>query len=157
MNKTKETLFEESYRTYANLLLKIIYSYIQNYEDGQDILQEVFYRLLYKAPKFKNEEHKKNWLIKVAMNLSKDYLKNFWQSKTEGLSDEFTGISGQEKCSVRELILQLPPKYKEVIMLHYLCGYSVSEIGAMLALGESAVKMRLKRGREILKVELEEA
>ena len=46
-------------------------------------------------------------------------------------------------------------KYKGVIILHYLEGYSVEEIADILRLSKSAVKMRLKRGREFLKEELE--
>ncbi len=120
MNRRKELLFEKSYEKYARLLLKIIYSYIQNYDDCQDILQEVFYRLLYKAPRFKSEEHQKRWLIKIAINLSKDYLKSFWQR-------------------------------------HYICGYHVAEIGRLLDIGESAVKMRLSRARQMLRLEMEES
>jgi RNA polymerase sigma-70 factor (ECF subfamily) len=48
----------------------------------------------------------------------------------------------------------LPVKYREVIVLHYLEGYGIKEIAAALSLSESAVKMRLTRGRELLKSEL---
>ena len=54
-----------------------------------------------------------------------------------------------------EAIVALPAQYKAPIHLHYCEGYSVAEIGEILHLGQSAVKMRLKRGRELLKLELE--
>lgn len=53
-------------------------------------------------------------------------------------------------------IIRLPVKYKTTILLHYIVGYKISEISEMLNLTESAVKMRLKRGRELLKIELED-
>ena len=53
--------------------------------------------------------------------------------------------------------MSLPEKYKLPIHLHYYEGYSVAEVGEILHLGQSAVKMRLKRGRELLKMELEGA
>jgi len=52
-------------------------------------------------------------------------------------------------------VLRLPEQYKLPIHLHYYEGYSVAEIAEILKLGQSAVKMRLKRGRELLKIELE--
>lgn len=52
-------------------------------------------------------------------------------------------------------IVALPEKYKTVILLHYICGYKIAEISEILNVTESAVKMRLKRGREKLKIELE--
>lgn len=52
--------------------------------------------------------------------------------------------------------MQLPDKYKVVIVLYYLCGYSVSEIGNILNVGESAIKMRLSRARKILRIEMED-
>ena len=51
--------------------------------------------------------------------------------------------------------MALPERYKLPIHLHYYEGYSVAEVGEILKLGQSAVKMRLKRGREMLKLELE--
>ena len=54
-------------------------------------------------------------------------------------------------------VIRLPEQYKLPIHLHYYEGYSVAEIAKILKLGQSAVKMRLKRGRELLKLELEGA
>ena len=56
----------------------------------------------------------------------------------------------------REL-LELPVKQKTVIYLHYVEGYHVREIAAILGITECAVKMRLKRGREQMKLAWKEA
>ena len=50
----------------------------------------------------------------------------------------------------------MPEKYKMVIHLFYYENYSVSEISQILKISESAVKMHLKRGREMLRMELEQ-
>ena len=50
--------------------------------------------------------------------------------------------------------MTLPEKFKLPIHLYYYEGYSVAEVAEILKLGQSAVKMRLKRGRELLKLEL---
>jgi len=62
--------------------------------------------------------------------------------------------SPQDLDIIRE-ILKLPVKYKTVIHLYYFEDYSVKQIAEILNLKESAVKMRLQRGRQLLKIELE--
>jgi RNA polymerase sigma-70 factor (ECF subfamily) len=57
---------------------------------------------------------------------------------------------------IMEEILKLPAKYKDVIYLYYFEEYTVKEMSEIFKITESAVKMRLKRGREILKIQLEE-
>ena len=64
-------------------------------------------------------------------------------------------MEGPEDFGVADAVVRLPEKYKAPIHLHYYEGYSVAEVARILKLGESAVKMRLKRGRELLKLELE--
>ena len=61
-----------------------------------------------------------------------------------------------ELFGVADAVVRLPEKYKAPIHLHYYEGYSVAEIAGILELSPSAVKMRLKRGREMLKLEMED-
>ena len=59
-----------------------------------------------------------------------------------------TLVSRQEdREAVREL-LQMPPKQRAVMVLHYVEGYQVKEIAGILGITEHAVKKRLQRGRE---------
>ena len=51
---------------------------------------------------------------------------------------------------VMEQLLQLPRKYREVLMLHYVEGYQGREIAALLKITEAAVRKRLERGRRQL-------
>ena len=122
MNQTiSAPQFEAAYDAYGAAVYRLAMVYLGRRADAEDITQEVFLRLLSRAPDFAGEDHRKRWL------------------------DALTAV------------LRLPEKYKLPIHLHYYEGYSVAEIGEILHLGQSAVKMRLKRGREILKIELESA
>ena len=56
---------------------------------------------------------------------------------------------------IMERLVSLPQKYKSVIYLHYYEGYQLQEIADLLGIGLSAAKMRMKRGRELLRMELE--
>ena len=61
-----------------------------------------------------------------------------------------------KKLDVRNKLLKLDSKYKTVLYLFYYEDYTVEMIASTLSLSKSNVKMRLKRGRELLKNELEE-
>ena len=62
-----------------------------------------------------------------------------------------------EERGVLEQVAALPEKLRTVIHLHYYEGYSVREIAEVLGVTVSAVKMRMKRGRDALRERLEEA
>lgn len=65
-------------------------------------------------------------------------------------------IFDDKKLDVRNKLLKLDSKYKTVLYLYYYEDYTVEMIANTLSLSKSNVKMRLKRGRELLKNELEE-
>lgn len=64
-------------------------------------------------------------------------------------------VRDPESLGLAEAVVALPEKYKAVVHLHYYEGYSVAETAEILKLSQSAVKMRLKRGRELLRMEME--
>ena len=158
-NEHLKSKFEAKYREYGNMLYKIAFLYFGNSYDAEDALQEVFIRLMYNAPSFKDKNHEKAWLIRVTQNKCKDMLKASHHKNTSiddvELSD-FVKTENDEQLDVLRQVVTLPAKYKTAIILYYYYDYSVSEISKTLQISSSAVKMRLKRGREILKIELED-
>lgn len=157
MDKEKETEFNSAYDLYADMLYKIAFLHTADKDESEDILQEVFIKLLYKSPTFKSSEHKKAWLIKTTVNQCKDFLKSS-RRKVLPLNDEILVEEpfDERKLDVRNKLLKLDAKYKTVLFLYYYEDYTVEMIAATLSLSKSNVKMRLKRGRELLKNELEE-
>jgi len=147
----------ERYELYKTMLFRIAFSYLGNKHDCEDILQETFIKLCYHAPDFPSNEDEKRWVIRITINLCKNHLKSFWNNKKINLEELEEYAYEPEEKDVLLDILRLPEKYKNVIHLYYFEGYKISEITEILQLGESAVKMRLKRGRELLKIELEDS
>lgn len=147
--------FERKYQLYKNLLFRIAFTYVKNNEDTEDILQEVFYKLFYKAPIFENEEHEKRWLIRVTVNMCKNHLNLHWNKDKVDFENIDEWGMDQEEVQILTDVLALPPKIKVTVYLHYFEGYQCNEIAEILKVKESAVKMRLKKGRELLKMELE--
>lgn len=152
---SKEWIFEK-YQLYKTMLFRISFSYLGNRHDCEDILQEAFIKLCFHSPEFSNDEDEKRWMIRITINLCKNHLRSFWNRNKTNLEELEDYIAKPEEKELLMDILHLPEKYKTVIQLHYIVGYKIVEITDILNLSESAVKMRLKRGRELLKIELEE-
>lgn len=136
---------------YSNLLYRICILILKSKEDTQDVLQETFIRYMEKMPKFEAEEQRKAWLIKVSQNKCKDFLRFHKRHQYVELSEVEELIGIDEKKFDLEELWKLPAKYKSVILLYYVEGYSVREIASLLQISEGAVKKRMQRGREQLR------
>lgn len=147
--------FSEKYSLYSNMIFRICMIHLGNKEDVEEAMQEVFIRLIYKSPQFSSDEHEKAWLIRVTTNICKDMLRSVWHKRVIKMEDIQDNYDNSSHIQIMEEILKLSPKYKAVIYLYYFEDYSVKDISEILKITESAVKMRLKRGRDILKIELE--
>lgn len=145
---------EEAYDAYGAAVYRLAMAYLGQHADAEDVTQETFCRLLYRAPAFADENHRKRWLLQVAANLCRNQLKGFWRKRVTQLEDAFPAAAPKE-LEALNAVMSLPEQYKLPIHLYYYEGYSVAETAEILRLGQSAVKMRLKRGRELLKIELE--
>ena len=145
--------FEEAYDTYATSVYRLAMVYLGQCTDAEDVTQETFIRLLCRAPAFENEAHRKRWLLRVAANLCRDQLRGFWHRRVTELEDTLPAAPPEEQEALTA-VMALPEHYRLPIHLHYYEGYSVAEIAEILKLGQSAIKMRLKRGRELLKLKL---
>ncbi len=143
------------YDLYKTMLFRIAISYLGNRHDCEDILQEAFIRLCYKAPAFPSTEDEKRWIIRVTVNLCKNHIKSFWNRKKINMNELIEYVHEPEDRELMKEVFRLPAIYRTVIYLYYVEGYKISGIANILNLSESTVKMRLKRGRERLKLEME--
>lgn len=146
---------EELYGKYGTFLFRICYAILCSREDAEDAVQEVFYKYLVKQPDFRDEEHEKAWFLRVASNQSKDMLRRRKVRSTLSLEEIEEYEIVPEQASILQDLFTLPEKYKTVLILHYFEDLSVSDIAKAENLTQSAVKMRLARGREMLKNVLE--
>ena len=145
---------EEAYDAYGTAVYRLAMAFLGRRAGAEDVTQETFCRLLYRAPAFADENHRKRWLLQVAANLCRNQLRGFWRKRVTQLEDTIPAVPPEE-LELLNTVMALPDQYKLPLHLHYYEGYSVAETAEILKLGQSAVKMRLKRGRELLKLELE--
>ena len=145
---------EEAYDAYGAAVYRLAIAFLGRCADAEDVTQETFCRLLYRAPPFAGEDHRKRWLLQVAANLCCSQMRGFWRKRVTQLEDAVPAAAPEELAALNA-VMALPEQYKLPVHLYYYEGYSVAETAEIMKLGQSAVKMRLKRGRELLKMELE--
>ena len=155
MLEKREPEVDRILQVYGDMLYRTAYLLLGNPHDVQDALQETLLRYLEKAPAFVSSDHEKAWLLRVVSNCCKDYLRFRRRHSCLDLESIRECLPAQENTHLQELYA-LPAKWKTVLLLHYFEGYSVKEIGEILGLSESAVKKRLQRAREVLRLEMEE-
>lgn len=141
---------------YINDIYRCAFFICKNHSDAEDITQEVLYKYMTKAPIFKDEIHEKNWLLRVAVNMSKNYVRSFWQSNTEGIKNDIQGITENE-VEIWEIVQELPEKYRIVILLYYFEGYSIKEISSILDKKCNTVGTWLERAKKMLKKRMEDS
>lgn len=141
---------------FGSMVMGIAMNYLKNAADAENITQEVFLKLFLARKKFRGSEHKKAWLIRVTSNLCKDFLRSASRHSHVPL-DKAADIPCFDKDmdGLFDLIRKLPPKYREVVYLHYYEGYTAKSIARMTGLSESNVNVRLHRARRLLKKEIE--
>ena len=99
---------------------------------------------------FDSPENCKAWLIRVTINLSKNFLRSKRSIQLEELDENIPALD-KEQSELLEIVMSLPPKYRAVIHLYYYEGYSVKEIADIIGASVTSVTTRLSRARERLK------
>ena len=144
--------YEQVVKKYAQTVTGVCIMRLKNYNDAEDCFQNTFIKLFANSPEFSDETHLKAWLIRVAINECSDYLR---KNRRQLSLDEAKKVQAEfyeDKYDISWALFKTPSKYREVLYLYYCEQYKVSEIAEILQIKESAVKTRLKRGREKLKI-----
>lgn len=148
--------FESIYDQYATDVLRVCYYYLGDRHKAEDICQEVFVRLLTHTPDF-SSGNEKAWLLKVALNLCRDYWRGSWIKRVVLNHPAFELIPAEDEMDhaiqrqdVMSAINGLSPPFKEVILLYFYQGYSIAEIAEILQLPEGTVASRMYRAKERL-------
>ena len=138
------------------MLLRIAMTRLSSPADAEDVVQEVFLKLLTTRPHFRDLEHEKAWLIRVTVNGCRSRLRSPWRKRRTELSEGLPAPEPEEKV-VLEAVLALPPRDRAAVHLYYYEGYSTPEISAMTGQSEGTVRSRLSRARQKLKALLADA
>lgn len=150
--------YERIVALYADVVYRVALSYAKTKEDAEDVLQNVFLKLLTKRVKFEDDEHIRKWLIRVAVNECNSLWSSFWRKNVEYIDRMEEGITFQnaDYSDLYDAIKVLPAKLRIVLHLFYYEGYRTREIADLLHIREATVRSRLTRARKLLKSQLGE-
>ena len=143
-------------RQHAPAVYRLAYLRTGSRADAEDVMQEVFLRLIKAKPVFSDQTHAKAWLLRVTANCVSDLFRLPWRKREEPLEEETAVSEAPEAGSVVEAILSLPVRYRIPIHLYYYEGYSVAEIAGIIGKSEGTVKSRLFRARSLRRDKLNE-
>lgn len=143
-------------QTYADLILRLSYTYLRSTQDAEDICQTVFLKYLTAAPPFESPAHERAWILKTAANACKDVLRSAWRTRTCGLEacGEAAAPPMPEDHGVLAAVQALPELYRVPLYLHYYEGYTFREIAEILNIRPATVNSRIDRGRRRLRKSL---
>jgi len=142
---------EEMVYKYGDILFRICLITLGNASDAEDAVQETMIKYLQKAPEFENEEHEKAWLITVVVNKCRDILRYRKRYATVNIEEIKEYAKTDEDSGILDALMKVPEKYRIVMVLYYIEEYSTKEIAQMIGKTISAVKMRLQKGRTLLR------
>lgn len=150
------------YTPYVSVVVWNILRDAMSPEDGEEVVSDVFLAVWDQSSDLK-AGHVKGWLGAVARNKAKNKLRQIGQ--TLPLEDNILDIPGsdnpsedmeraEERRMVRQAVDSLAAEEREIFLRHYYYAQSVKEISVGMALNESTVKTKLRRGRMKLKERL---
>lgn len=136
-------------------------------ENNEDLEQEVYIRVLKNADKYKEQGTFKSWVSTIAKNISKDYLKSAsykarenstsededWvQIADKKVTPELRLIKNERQQIIIDAVNSLKPKFKEVVLMYEIYGYSYEDCAKKLNCPLGTVKSRLYNAKKELSI-----
>ncbi len=142
-------------------MLRLCFAYLGDTALAEDAVQETFFKAWKSYDRFSGKAAEKTWLTRIAINTCKDLMKSAWSRNTdrsvtpETLPEGSVPFKAQDD-TVTRAVMSLPPKLKEVTLLHWYQGMTLDEMIRVIRLPRSTINYRLKKAKAMLKEELED-
>jgi RNA polymerase sigma-70 factor (ECF subfamily) len=162
--KTNDTLlFETLYDRYAGLVYNKCYGFAKDEDEAKDLTQDVFLKLFVKLASFKGKSKFSTWLYSFTYNHCVNYVTRNTAKKFEKQSVDYKDIENlsEEEEDDKSLLTMkvdklkvalelISPEEKMILLMKYQDFLTIKEIEDALGIGQSAVKMRIKRAKDKL-------
>lgn len=142
---------EKVIETYSDMLFRLCLVMLGNYSDAEDAVQETFIKYIRKSHDFDSHEKERSWLFTVAANTCRDMLRYRKRHPADNIDSVDLSVYMTSDSGILDALMTLPDKFKEVLVLYYVEDCNVKDIANIIGKSESAVKMRLQKGRRLLK------
>lgn len=163
VQKNDTLLFEILYDRYATLVYNKCYGFARDADEAKDMTQDVFLKLFVKLASFKGKSKFSTWLYAFTYNHCVNYVTRNTAKKFEKQSVDYKDIENLSEDEEEEnsflnmrvdklkiALEMISPEEKMILLLKYQDFLSIKEIESVLDIGESAVKMRIKRAKDKL-------
>jgi len=159
----REDAFRELMEKYQRRVYWIAYNMLSNYDTAREIAQEAFIRVFRNIARFDVKKNFYTWLYQITVNLCIDRMRKLSHGKTVdidglgGLADPGprdpaeTGERTETRARVHVALDRLPPKYKAVLTLRDIQGFSCEEIAEIVGCTNATVRWRLHRARKLFR------
>lgn len=154
---------ERLVRSYADLVLRVCYTYLRSTVDAEDVCQDTLVKLLLHDEPFRDLSHERAWVIRVAANACRNLLRERrahpnapLDAVPEPAAAERPGEGElrQRDGRVLDAVMALPLPQREAVYLHYYEGYPTREVARIVGATDDAVRQRLSRARASLRDDL---
>jgi RNA polymerase sigma factor (sigma-70 family) len=149
---------EQVFREHAQMMYRSAFSVTGNCQDAEDVLQNVFLKLLQRETPVEFRTNPKGYLYRAAVNRSLDIVRSRKQRNFTGDVEQLVAGTPEPNAGesegarlLRLALAQLRPRAVEVLILHYKHDYSTAQIAAMLGTTQSTIAVTLFRARARLK------
>ena len=154
-------LFAVLYDRFSKVVFNKCYGFANSKEEAEDLTHDVFIRLFLKLKTFKGKAKFSTWLYSFTYNFCVNYVqRNSYKKKEKftvvtdvikeddvSMNIEETDLFAVKSEKLGRTLELMEPKDKMILLMKYQDDISIKEIKESLAIGESAVKMRIKRAR----------
>ncbi len=150
-------------REHSRLVFKVAYAALHSIHDAEDVVQEVFLRVLRRQNRLGEVADMRAWLARIAWNVANDrrrgtretdVLEEVAEPRSPAASPEHSAERQQMAEAVGRMIAALPRELRDPLVLSAVEEMAGGEIAAVLGIPESAVRSRVFRARQILKERL---
>lgn len=157
-----ESLFAQIVSQYTKLIFSVCYRFVDDYYEAENLTQETFITAYRAIDNFVGDNYK-SWLVKIAVNKCKDYLKSAYVRKTSPVENQTLELMAdrsipeleyEQKESIEFIKAScenLKSPYKEVALLHFIEDKSFEEISILLDRPVKTVQTQCYRARDKLK------
>jgi len=158
--KNNPLLFEFLYDRYAKIVFNKCLAFSKSVDEAKDLTQDIFLNLFLKLPTFEGRSKFSTWLYALTYNFCANYVSRDKQRKINSKTEEVDESTYEYLIEVSEdslfqvkveklkrVLDLISTADRSILLLKYQDDVSINELGKLLNIGESAVKMRLKRAR----------
>lgn len=132
-------------------MYKVAKAYLKNDEDVADAIQDTILTCYEKLQTLRQNRYFKTWMTRILINKCKDILSfNQRLQSMESLPETACCSTEYAKVEWNALLEPLNEKYRVILILYYMDGFTIRDIAEILDMKEPTVKSRLQRGRKQL-------